>query len=85
MLEPMKEKLKDRDFATIARNVVEQAIGERLDGAPLTVVAYKSKDAKAVIRGRLGGLKGGKARAKKLSSQKRKHIAKIAAKARWKK
>ena len=26
---------KDHDFATIARNVVEQAIGERLDGSPL--------------------------------------------------
>lgn len=35
--------------------------------------------------GRKGGLKGGKARAKKLSSAKRKAIAKKAAKARWKK
>ena len=35
--------------------------------------------------GRKGGLKGGKARAKKLSSKKRSDIAKLAAKTRWKK
>ncbi len=34
--------------------------------------------------GRLGGLKGGNARAKKLSSKRRKAIAKKGAKARWK-
>ena len=33
--------------------------------------------------GRKGGLKGGKARAKKLSAKKRTAIAKKAAKARW--
>lgn len=33
---------------------------------------------------RKGGLKGGKARAKKLSAKKRREIAKRAAKARWK-
>jgi hypothetical protein len=35
--------------------------------------------------GRRGGLKGGPARAKKLSAKKRKEIAKEAAKARWSK
>lgn len=35
--------------------------------------------------GRRGGLKGGKARAEKLSSKKRKMIAQKAAKARWNK
>lgn len=35
--------------------------------------------------GRKGGLKGGKARAKKLSGKKRSEIAKKAARARWKK
>jgi hypothetical protein len=34
---------------------------------------------------RKGGLKGGKARARKLSPEQRAEIAKIAAKARWKK
>jgi hypothetical protein len=43
------------------------------------------KNPAAVALGRLGGLKGGKARAKKLSPRKRKEIAKNAAKARWEK
>ena len=43
----------------------------------------KGKDAAAVALGRLGGLKGGKARAKALSAPKRKAIARKAARARW--
>ena len=84
MLESVREKLKDRDFTSIARNVVEQAIGEQLDGSPLKVTVIH-KSAAAVSRGRLGGLKGGKARALKLSAKQRKTIAAKAAKARWKK
>jgi hypothetical protein len=80
----VKKALKDRDFTVIARNVVETAIGERLDGSPLEVVIHR-KSVDAVTRGRLGGLKGGKARAKKLSSKRRKAIALKAAKTRWKK
>jgi hypothetical protein len=80
----MVQESRDRDFTAIARRTVETAIGEHLDGSPLEVhVSHKS--AQAVARGRKGGLKGGKARAAKLSSKKRKQIAKIAAKARWKK
>ncbi|MBA3714238.1 MAG: hypothetical protein H0W76_17565 [Pyrinomonadaceae bacterium] len=41
------------------------------------------KNPAAVALGRLGGLKGGKARAEKLSSKKRTTIAKKAAQARW--
>ena len=41
------------------------------------------KNPAAVALGRLGGLKGGKARAAKLSAKKRKEIAKKAATARW--
>jgi hypothetical protein len=41
------------------------------------------KNPAAVALGRLGGLKGGKARAKSLSAAKRRAIAKKAAKARW--
>lgn len=41
------------------------------------------KNPAAVALGRMGGLKGGKARAAKLSPTKRKAIAKKAAKARW--
>lgn len=43
----------------------------------------RTKNAAAVALGRLGGRKGGPARAKKLSSSKRSAIAKLAAKARW--
>ncbi len=42
------------------------------------------KNPTAVALGRLGGLKGGKARAEKLSAKKRREIAQKAAKARWK-
>jgi hypothetical protein len=44
-----------------------------------------AKNPAAVALGRLGGLKGGKARAEKLSAKKRKAIAKKAAEARWRK
>ncbi len=43
----------------------------------------KVKNPAAVALGRLGGLKGSKARAEKLSPRKRKAIAQKAAKARW--
>ena len=43
------------------------------------------KNPAAVVLGRLGGLKGGPARAAKLSATKRSRIAKKAATARWKK
>jgi hypothetical protein len=42
-----------------------------------------AKNPAAVALGRLGGLKGGKARAAKLSPSKRKAIARKAAQARW--
>lgn len=45
----------------------------------------REKNPAAVALGRLGGLKGGKARAEKLSDEQRKEIAKKAAKARWQK
>jgi hypothetical protein len=43
----------------------------------------KSKNPAAVALGRRGGIKGGKARAKSLTPEKRSEIAKRAAKARW--
>jgi hypothetical protein len=73
---------KDRDFVTIARRVVEQAIGENLDGTPL-VDPDAGKNPAAVALGKLGGAKGGRARADKLSPAKRKQIAKKAAAKRW--
>ena len=43
----------------------------------------KQKNQAAVELGRLGGLKGGKARAAKLTQEQRKAIARKAANARW--
>lgn len=80
---PKKRKSgKDHDFATIARNVVERAIGERLNGSPLHD-SDRGKNPAAVALGKLGGKAGGEARAKKLSPSQRSAIAKKAAKARW--
>ena len=45
----------------------------------------EEKNPAAVELGRLGGLKGGKARAEKLTPEQRKEIARKAAKARWEK
>jgi len=73
---------KDRDFAVRARQIVEQAIGEHLDGTPLED-PDAGKNPHAVALGRMGGKKGGKARAEKLSPAKRKAIAKKAARKRW--
>lgn len=67
---------------SIARRVVEQAIGEQLDGSPLPD-KDAGKNPAAVALGKLGGAKGGHARAKALSKSKRVAIAKSAAKARW--
>ena len=77
-----KRSSKDRDFAVNAFRVVEKAIGERMDGTPLED-PDAGKNPAAVALGRLGGAKGGKARAAKLSPAKRKAIAKKAAQKRW--
>jgi hypothetical protein len=47
------------------------------------VSSEREKNPAAVALGRLGGLKGGRARAEKLSPRKRTQIAKKAALARW--
>jgi len=73
---------KDHDFTTVARRVVEQAIGEQLVGSPL-LDKDAGKNPAAVALGKLGGAKGGAARAAALSPRKRKQIAKKAAAARW--
>lgn len=70
------------DFTVVARRVVEQAIGDKLDGSPLDD-PNAGKNPAAMALGKLGGAKGGKARAAALSPAKRKAIAKKAAKARW--
>ena len=53
------------------------------DGIPQEPLPLPEKVASAVKAGRLGGKKGGPARAAKLTPRKRSQIAKKAAKARW--
>jgi hypothetical protein len=53
------------------------------DGLPIKPILPEEKDPKAVAAGKLGGQRGGKARAEALSAKKRKEIAKKAAEARW--
>jgi hypothetical protein len=79
-----KRSSTDRDFAVNALRVVEKAIGEHIDGTPLEN-PNAGKNPAAVALGKLGGAKGGKARAAKLSPERRKAIAKKAASKRWEK
>ena len=72
----------DFDFATVALSVVERVIGEKMDGS-LLLDKDAGKNPAAVALGRLGGAKGGAARAAALSPRKRSAIAKKAAQARW--
>jgi hypothetical protein len=78
-----KAKAEPRDFTAVARRVVEEAIGERLDGSPLPEQEPDTRNPAAVALSKLGAAKGGKARAEALSPKKRKAIAKKAAAARW--
>lgn len=73
------------DYTATAAAIVSQAVGEDLfTGEPLPD-PNKGKDPQAIERGRQGGLKGGAARAEKLTAKRRKQIAKKAAKSRWSK
>ena len=66
---------KHADFSQIARAVVDVATNEAEDPS----------DSAAVKRGRLGGKKGGKSRARKLTAAQRSEIARKAAMKRWSK
>ena len=78
----MPKRGTDHDFATVARRVVEQAIGEQLNGSQLED-KNAGKNPAAIARGKRGGAKGGRARAEKLTAGQRKAIARKAAKKRW--
>jgi hypothetical protein len=64
----------------LAKSIVDLATGNPISEEPQPI---KVKDPLAVELGRRGGLKGGKARAEKLSDEERSEIAKRAAQARW--
>ena len=74
---------RPRDPNLLARSVVEDLIGEKMDGSPLPTPPEDKRNPAAVALSKLGASKGGKARAKALSDRKRKQIAKKAAEARW--
>lgn len=74
----MTKPKRPRDTNQLAHMIAQLATGELDD-----IKTDDGKDPAAVALGRKGGLKGGKARALKLSAAKRKAIAKRAAKARW--
>lgn len=74
------KKKNIRDVNVLASHIVEQATGET---KPKPEDANKNPN--AVALGRLGGLKGGKARANKLTPEQRKEIARKAAQSRWQK
>ena len=82
----MKKKKPSADV-----NVTAFEILQAVTGAPAEEPTKKKKSDQseknpaAVALGRLGGLKGGKARADKLSPKKRSEIARMAAKSRWEK
>jgi hypothetical protein len=71
----MHKQSSKPDIAQNALRTVEISTGESLKS--------REKNAAAVTLGRLGGLKGGKARAEKLTDTQRRKIASNAARARW--
>jgi hypothetical protein len=74
-----KKRKRPSDINVLASQIVAEATKEP------TTKPIKEKNPAAVALGRLGGLKGGKARAEKLSAKRRKAIASKAAQIRWSK
>lgn len=69
-------KRRPADLNQLATSVVEETIGEAPD-------PDEGKNPAAVALGRLGGAKGGKARAARLTPEQRREMARKAAAARW--
>ena len=75
----MTHPKRPRDPNQLAKSIIDIATGQAPSTPP------NDKDPAAVQRGRLGGLKGGKARAEKMTADERKASAKAAVEARWSK
>lgn len=73
---PKRSRTASKDQNELAFNIMKQITSDKPEAPP-------EKNPAAVALGRLGGLKGGKARAEKLSAKKRKEIAQKAAMSRW--
>lgn len=71
----MPKRSSTKDVNQLAKSILDQVT--------LEAEAQPEKNPAAVALGRMGGLKGGKARAASLTPAKRKKIAKKAAQARW--
>jgi len=69
---------KPRDLNAMAAAIVESATSDEPRADPA-----EGKNPAAVALGRLGGQKGGKARAARLTGEERSAIARRAAAARW--
>lgn len=67
------------DLNKLAASIVDAATKGESELTP----REDGKNPAAVLLGRLGGMKGGKARAAKLSAEQRREIARKAAAARW--
>jgi hypothetical protein len=83
-----RKKKRDSDFAVTAFRVVQKATEQiepetRQIEPEIKPELVEGKNPNAVALGRLGGLKGGKARAARLTPEQRKKIAQKAAQARW--
>jgi hypothetical protein len=77
---PERSKTRPRDPNELAYRIMLESTGQVPKTEP---PAMKKKNPAAVALGRLGGLKGGVARAAALGPKKRSAIAAKAAKARW--
>lgn len=75
---PDRSRKRPTDVNELAAQIVGEATGEIEPVDP-----DAGKDPAAVALGRKGGLKGGKARAAKLTPEQRKEAARKAATARW--
>lgn len=75
---PKRSRTGKPDVNQMAANLIDAITGD----LP-TEEQGPHKNPSAVTLGRLGGLKGGRARAEKLSPKKRKEIARKAAQSRW--
>lgn len=74
-----KKRKQPKDINQLAKSIVNQVTEEKTQDE----ITQDEAKAAAAALGRLGGLKGGPARAKSLSANKRSEIAKKAAAARW--
>lgn len=77
---PTRSSKPHRDANQMAKHILDQITGDAPKDEPPPV-----KNEAAVALGRLGGKKGGAARAASLTAKRRKEIATQAAAARWKK